>query len=337
MDFLNQSFRIFTFSGIAVRVHILYVIWLALRLLDGGDVKLNLIWVSMFFVIVLLHEFGHCFGARAVGGDARNILMWPLGGLAFADAPMRPWPQFVTIAAGPLVNVGFCVASGALLMAATGSVAVVSLNPWDAVRFHEMDARWQVWVGFFYYINFILLCFNLLPIFPLDGGQLFRTILWPFVGLHRATVLAAQLGIAGAVALAALGVAREQWMLIAIAIFGGMTSWQHLRAARHGLVAEEYLSYDSAERFHRRRGLWERLRSGLLRGEPRAPRENPNPGGWEARQAERLRLEAEVDRILRKVHDEGIHSLSYVERQTLERATRQRRQRDAELEGERRV
>ena len=68
--------------------------------------------MAILFVSVLLHEFGHCFGARIMGGRGEEILMWPLGGLAFADPPRRPWPQLVTTVGGPLVNVVICLVTG---------------------------------------------------------------------------------------------------------------------------------------------------------------------------------------------------------------------------------
>src|SRR5215472_3117196 len=59
--------------------------------------------LGMFFII-LLHEFGHAFACRSVGGIANEILLLPLGGATITKAPQRPSPQLWTIAAGPLVN-----------------------------------------------------------------------------------------------------------------------------------------------------------------------------------------------------------------------------------------
>ena len=73
------------------------------------------IWVVLLFVIILLHEFGHCFAARHEGGDASEILMWPLGGLASCDIPHSPRAHFVTSAGGPLVNMAICIASALAL------------------------------------------------------------------------------------------------------------------------------------------------------------------------------------------------------------------------------
>ena len=82
-------------------------------------------WV---FASVLLHEFGHCFGARAVDGDATEVLLWPLGGLANTEVPHTPRANFITTAAGPAVNVVLCLAVCVLL--AFGSLTP-SFKPWS--------------------------------------------------------------------------------------------------------------------------------------------------------------------------------------------------------------
>jgi hypothetical protein len=83
MNFLNASFQIGRLFDINIRIHILFLIYIAWRLLGAGSgFLLAAIFMAVLFTIVLIHEFGHCFGARSVGGDARDILMWPLGGLA---------------------------------------------------------------------------------------------------------------------------------------------------------------------------------------------------------------------------------------------------------------
>jgi len=71
--------------------------------------------MGALFVIVLLHEYGHCFAARSVGGNAEEIILTPLGGLAMAYAPHDPWARFVTVIGGPLVNVAICAICGGIL------------------------------------------------------------------------------------------------------------------------------------------------------------------------------------------------------------------------------
>ena len=121
-----------TWFGIRVRIHasLLWVIGLTLLFehTQGYDFRDRAISMAALFAIILLHEFGHCFAARWVGGTADDILMWPLGGLAYASPPQRPWPTFVTVAGGPMVNVIICVIYGAWLLTSAG---FVPLNPFD--------------------------------------------------------------------------------------------------------------------------------------------------------------------------------------------------------------
>ncbi|MCH8808184.1 MAG: hypothetical protein IH986_19140, partial [Planctomycetes bacterium] len=201
MNLLGASFRIGSLFGVNIRIHILFVIWIAFQLFsDPNNWRGTGLFMAMLFGIILVHEFGHCFGARSVGGDARDIMLWPLGGLAFAQAPMRPWPQFVTVACGPLVNVVFCLISAVALFVGGGDYVSFHWHPLHGVGLHGPFPSWVYYVSVFYHVNYLLLAFNLLPIYPLDGGQLFQAIIWPFVGLQRATLLAvdAQMGVEGA-------------------------------------------------------------------------------------------------------------------------------------------
>ena len=341
MNFLNGSLRIGRLFGISVRVHVLFLLWIGFRLFDAAGQGVNwtteLLFLAMLFGIVLLHEFGHCLGARAVGGHAEDILMWPLGGLAYAHAPMRPWPQFVTVASGPAVNVLFCLLSAAVMFIAAGGQLRLSINPLggpiDYLGAGPLPA-WFVYVAIFYRVNLFLLAFNLLPIYPLDGGQLFQAVLWPFVGLHRATLIACQVGLVGCGVLGLLALrGGGGGMLFFIAIFGGFTCWQRLQALRHGYIQEDsrFEAFYSPSRDPR--PWYQRLfRTGPRRRSPSAPIEFPGRGAWEARQQQRAEEEAELDRLLKKVSEHGIQSLSYVDRQRLEQITRRRRQEEEQLQ-----
>lgn len=328
MDFLGGSFRIGRLFGVDIRIHILFVIWIGFRLFQaGGDLRWEAWFMGLLFGIVLVHEFGHCFGARSVGGDARTIMLWPLGGLAYAHAPMTPWAQFVTVACGPLVNVVFCIVSGAVLIGTAGTIHVLELSPFGSVNFRYLlgAGEWAYYLALFYSVNYFLLALNLLPIYPLDGGQLFQCLLWPFVGLHRAMEIACKVGIVGCVLFGLWGLSGNgAGMLIFIAIFGGMTCYQRLQQLKYGMIVDERIRSAPAQRYNVRGGWFARLFKRKPRA-PAGPSVNPNPGGWEAKLEARRAEEHELDRILEKVHREGIGSLSYIERQKLERASRERR------------
>ena len=134
-DPLNWSIPLFRVFGIQVRVHVFYII-LVLGLMfrqiqydPENWLDFLLIFIVLVFVIILLHEFGHCFAARREGGDAEKILMWPLGGLAFCDCPHTPRAHFYTAFGGPLVNILICVACAAILIPVG---FLPPLNPFEA-------------------------------------------------------------------------------------------------------------------------------------------------------------------------------------------------------------
>ena len=109
--------------GINVRVHLLFpFVALALILraayrkdaVSGAWIDASIV-MGLLFLSVLLHEFGHCFGARWVGGDASEVLLWPLGGLASVEVPNTARANFFTTLAGPVVNVILCLLALTLL------------------------------------------------------------------------------------------------------------------------------------------------------------------------------------------------------------------------------
>src|SRR5262249_22769029 len=119
-NLLFGSFPLGTLFRIRIRIHATLILFFVFELLTSGGPNSygfvrTLTSEVVLFTIILLHEFGHGFGARALKGDADEILLWPLGGLAYAQPPHRPWPTFFTVAAGPLVNVAICVVTGSAL------------------------------------------------------------------------------------------------------------------------------------------------------------------------------------------------------------------------------
>src|SRR4051794_612501 len=134
-DPMTWSFPLGRMFGIAVRVHVLLplvMLGLILRALthEGSTVSLGEAGLMMvlLFVSILLHEFGHCFAARSVDGDASEVLLWPLGGLAYCDLPHTPRAHLITAMGGPAVNLLLCVvAGGALSFAGFGP-------PWHPLK-----------------------------------------------------------------------------------------------------------------------------------------------------------------------------------------------------------
>src|SRR5207248_3718739 len=158
------SIHLFRFSGIDVFLHWSWFL-VAMYEIRGSagrysSISWNILEYLGLFLIVTLHEFGHSLACRQVGGRADRIVLWPLGGVAYVDPPPRPGATLWSIAAGPLVNV---VLFPLLLVA----VFVARKAGWPDSAPNEFGLLKSIT-----YINAGLLIFNLLPIYPLDGGQI---------------------------------------------------------------------------------------------------------------------------------------------------------------------
>ena len=183
------------------------------------------------FLIVLLHEFGHVLACRQTGGEADEIVLWPLGGIAFARPPSRAGAELWTIAAGPLVN----VALWPVLMLATWACGASGISQ----RVPDLERLlFMLWL-----INKWLLIFNLLPIYPLDGGQILRSLLWFKLGRARSLQIAAGVGLVGIVGYAAYRVMRSPQDLLWTAFIAYFLGSQSLAGLRRGqaLLALEKL------------------------------------------------------------------------------------------------
>jgi Zn-dependent protease/Zn ribbon nucleic-acid-binding protein len=172
---------------------------------------------------VLLHEFGHALACRSVGGRAERIMLWPLGGIAFVNTPPRAGALLWSIAAGPLVNVVL------IPLTIVGLFAVSAF--YEAGATAEPTDLWH-YAFAVTVMNGVLLVFNLLPIYPLDGGQILRALLWFFVGQYRSLSIAASIGLVAS--LAGIGVALwlGDWWLVVIAVFAALQSRSGLAIAR---------------------------------------------------------------------------------------------------------
>jgi Zn-dependent protease len=221
------SIHLFRFAGVNVYLHWTwlvagYVLFVFRMHLPHGytDRFWSFNELLALFLIVLLHEFGHSLACRSVGGRADQIILWPLGGVAFVDPPPRPGATLWSIAAGPLVNV-------MLFPIFTMGLLVATAVHWDRTSpnlYNYILAVWGMNVG--------LLCFNLLPVYPLDGGQILRSLLWFPLGRAKSLLVASSIGlVAVAVWLVASVIKQETWLTI-MGVFVLLNCWAGLQHAR---------------------------------------------------------------------------------------------------------
>src|SRR6202163_2083058 len=198
------SIRLFHFSGIDVFLHWSWFLVAAYEIQNRAGRYSSITWniaeYLALFLIVTLHEFGHALACRQVGGNANQIVLWPLGGVAYVDPPPRPGATLWSIAAGPLVNVA--------LLPVLFLVVTLSHSLGCAVSMPDTDRL----VRAVLYIDIVLLVFNMLPLYPLDGGQILRSLLWFVMGRGRSLMVATIVGFIGVAGLIVLAVmSRSPW------------------------------------------------------------------------------------------------------------------------------
>jgi Zn-dependent protease len=227
---MQGAIRLFKFSGIQVYLHFSWFIVAAYQLTQ----RLNNYHAPIFavyeylalFGIVLLHEFGHALACRQTGGSADQIVLWPLGGVAFVNPPRRPGAVLWSIAAGPLVNVALIPVLGLLAFFA-GQAGLADSAP-DTFRL-----IWMIWS-----INLVLLIFNMLPVYPLDGGQILQALLWFPLGEIRSLQIASVTGLIGGACLGVYALMTWSFWFGIMAFFllsRAFAGWQYAKA----MVAEE--------------------------------------------------------------------------------------------------
>lgn len=338
---INWSAKVGRLFSIDIRIHlfflagVLFLVGQQMKFaqdnpaMSTGMAVLNGLAISaILFLIVLLHEFGHCFGARSMGGSAEEIMLWPLGGLASVAPPHRPWAHFVTAAAGPFVNVLIAIPLAAVIVALTGSITAIPINPFYPFGSGSVSSTLQYWVFSVWGINYILLVFNIALVFyPFDGGRMLQAWLWHRQGYGPSMMTATFVGMIGAVVLGCLGLLRTDFMLIGIAFFGYVTCHmmrQQIKQVKQvgtvedgGIFGYDFSQgYTSLEKQHQQQekkpGMLQRWRN--KRAQARAEKE---------RQREES-VEKEIERILAKVSCEGMHALSEKEKRFLKQETERR-------------
>ena len=220
----SGSIRLFRFSGIEVFLHwswfLLAFYEINARKGDYSSIGWNIAEYVALFLIVMIHEFGHALACRQVGGQADRIVLWPLGGVAYVNPPQRPGATLWSIAAGPLVNVAFIP-----ILLGIGYMSR-SFGWYTAVPDLHNFLRAVAW------INLVLLLFNILPIYPLDGGQILRSLLWFVMGRARSLLVATILGLIGIAAFIVLAFWTQSLWYGVLAAFMLLNCWSGLQHAR---------------------------------------------------------------------------------------------------------
>ncbi len=329
--YLSGSLSIFNYAlplgspfGIRIRLSFWLLLFLAIDAMQmlvtdfPGQVP---ILIAATLAALLLHEFGHRIGAQFVGGRHDDFLIWPCGNMVAPIHPPGAWPMFIAQAGGMVANMAAVLVMAGLLSANWHISVPLLVNPLAMLvampPFHPSMGIAGSFVLLFYWSNLALFFINLLPFYWFDGGYLLQAVLWPMTGAYQAInvtcivgmVLAVPMGVLAMMMPSIMGVIM--WLLLFVSCIQRRRQLQQDGPA----IMEQLLSNGAAMR-----DIPKEKRKLLARRWMH----------WTGRKTRRERMELRrLDKILEKVHNSGMHSLTWLEKRALRRATA--RQRDQEL------
>ena len=244
---MGRSLKLFSVRGIDVRLHFtfpLILLWGAFQFgVAGGSMSsalFGVIAVSLLFVLVTLHEFGHSFAAMYYKVPVKQIVLSPIGGVAqLQHIPDNPVQEFVISIAGPAVN--FVIA---VLMALF--IPILGLGAMDFMTALSGTAGLTITAVFAYVFayNIFLALFNLIPAFPLDGGRVFRALLAMKLDYGQATNIAAAVGKGLAVMMGLYGLLNGGIFMIFIAMFVFTAAGQEAKMVKYRVSLKGFTVHD---------------------------------------------------------------------------------------------
>lgn len=215
LKWLASSIKVARIGGVDIQFHFsmlfsLFITWFIFRPLDVRGVVLALLWLTGFILSILFHELGHALVAKLVGVEVRGIVIWLLGGLtSLARKPEKSSHNLMISAAGPLVNMlmGFLLVLTYIVL-----YMLVPRAPSPSV-FIWMQTFMELCFSLAF-LNVVLVFFNLLPIYPLDGGNILHALLDGLFGKANADLITMLVSIPVLLCLIAFGVYTRDFILL---------------------------------------------------------------------------------------------------------------------------
>ncbi len=251
-----RTFTFGRFAGIPISVHPSVALLAAILIVQQGllvdrgaaGYLLAVVLVALLFGAVLLHEFGHALMAQHFGLSVSDISLSPLGGISRIERlPRHSSVEMVVALSGPLVNLAIAVALIPPIIL-LGFIAGYS-SAGDVLRDTVSGVGLIPLLVSFSIVNLLLLVFNLLPAFPMDGGLIFRALLAGRMGRETGTRVSVLTGQGLGVALGVAAVVWQLWALIVIGVFiivAAQAEWRsvQLEASMQRLQVGAYALWD---------------------------------------------------------------------------------------------
>jgi stage IV sporulation protein FB len=256
---MRWSYTIATIKGTEVKVHLTFLLllgWIAYDVWSAAGIAAAVgytLFFVVFFLCIVLHEFGHITMARRFGVRTPDVILLPIGGVARLERiPEAPRQELLVALAGPAVTVAIIGVLLAIALA-TGetpsSIVGTAQATGRALAGHGDFPEDVTFLVHLLIVNAAVLVFNLIPAFPLDGGRVLRALLSRRLGLARGTRIAGAIGQMFALLLGVLGFIWTQpiWLLVAFFIFlgaGSEASAVATRLAGQGLTVSHMMVTD---------------------------------------------------------------------------------------------
>lgn len=234
---MPSAYHLLTVRGIPIRVHLTFLwfpIWAAFIWSSRTDDMLRgaifgIVGALFLFLCVTLHELGHALVAQRFGIKVEDITLLPFGGLArLRTIPREPKRELAIAIAGPLVNVAIFLA----LVLAAGFLYRNEPTITSEFLLDKLDeGNAESLLIYLMLANIILVLFNMIPAFPLDGGRVLRALLALKLPWKTATRIAAWAGIGFAALFVAGGLASRDIFLSLIGLMVGYGAWQEQKHA----------------------------------------------------------------------------------------------------------
>ena len=178
------SFSLGHWAGIHVRIHLFLLLFAVVSL---AYMPADLYWpafltLSVALVSLALHEAAHALAALRVGGKVDTVIVGPVGGLVSPRVPDEPEVQLFVALAGPIVHLSLVVVAAVCLALAGSTDIKALLQPLNLNLYDDNTSSWLLVGKLTLWLNWMLMLLNLLPVYPFDGGPIFRAMLWPALG-----------------------------------------------------------------------------------------------------------------------------------------------------------
>ena len=195
---MGGSLNIGKLAGIKIFVHWTFLILIAYIIFNGlsegnnaMEITFHILLVLAVFACVVFHEMGHALAARRYGIGTRDITLLPIGGVASLESiPEKPKQELIVAIAGPMVNVVIALTLGLI---ATLFIDQTNFLP-ENIEGTLQHLNFNTFVISLIMVNVMLVLFNAIPAFPMDGGRVLRAVLAMTMDRVKATQIAARIG-----------------------------------------------------------------------------------------------------------------------------------------------